>query len=62
MLRLIEVTISSTGETTVQTKGYVGSDCLQASCFLEQALGTPTREEKTADYYQTLPAAQEIQQ
>jgi hypothetical protein len=62
MPRLIEVTISSTGETTLQTKGYVGGDCLQASRFLEQALGTPTREQKTAEYYQTLPVDQEIQQ
>jgi len=39
MSRLIEVIVSPQGETTVQTKGYAGADCLQASKFLEQALG-----------------------
>ena len=39
MPRIIEVTVSPRGETTVQTKGYTGGDCLQASKFLEQALG-----------------------
>ena len=62
MAQIIEVVVSPTGETTLQTKGYAGADCLQASRFLEQALGTPTREQKTAEYYQTLPVDQEIQQ
>jgi hypothetical protein len=34
MARVIEVTVSPTGETTIQTKGYTGADCLQASKFL----------------------------
>ena len=37
--RIIEVTVSPQGETTIQTKGYAGADCLQASKFLEQSLG-----------------------
>ena len=39
MARVIEVVVSPTGETTVQTKGYAGGDCLLASKFMEQALG-----------------------
>jgi hypothetical protein len=62
MARIIEVVVSPTGETTVQTKGYAGADCLQASRFLEQALGTSTAEHKTAEFYQTLPAQQQVQQ
>src|SRR6266850_1284097 len=42
MARIIEVVVSPTGETTVQTKGYAGSDCLQASRFLEEALRLAT--------------------
>ena len=42
MSRVIEVIVSPQGETTVQTKGYTGGDCLQASKFLEQALGVAT--------------------
>jgi hypothetical protein len=62
MPRIIEVTVSPTGETTVQTRGYAGADCLQASKFLEQALGVSTTDCKTADFYQTAPAQQQVQQ
>ena len=62
MQRLIEVIVSPTGETTVQTKGYAGSDCLKASQFLEKALGVVTGERKTSDYYQTQTTQQQIQQ
>lgn len=61
-MRIIEVTVSPKGETTVQTKGYTGGDCLQASKFLEQALGTTTSEHKTAEYYQSTSGEQHIQQ
>jgi hypothetical protein len=62
MARIIEVVVSPTGETTVQTKGYAGADCLQASRFLEQALGVTTAEHRTAEYHQTAPARQQVQQ
>ena len=62
MPRIIEVTISPQGETTVQTKGYIGTDCLQASKFLEQALGAPASDCKTSEYYQTEQIEQQIQQ
>ena len=62
MARVIEVVVSPTGETTVQTKGYAGADCLQASRFLAQALGVTTAEHKTAVYHQTAQAQQQVQQ
>lgn len=52
MARVIEIIVSPTGETTVQTRGYAGTDCLQASRFLEQALGVKTGERRTSEYYQ----------
>jgi hypothetical protein len=51
MARAIEVTVSPQGEVTVQTRGYVGGECLRASQFLEQALGVTTTDHKTAEYY-----------
>jgi hypothetical protein len=60
MPRLIEVTVSPKGEVTVQTKNYAGSDCLQASKFLEQALGVATQERKTTEYFQITHETQEI--
>jgi hypothetical protein len=62
MPRIIEVTVSPQGEATVQTKGYSGGDCLQASKFLEEALGIASADRKTADYYQATPAEQHIRQ
>ena len=52
-MRVIEVLVSHTGETKVQTKGYSGSSCLQASQFLEQALGVTTQDQKTSEFYQS---------
>ena len=62
MSRVIEVIVSPQGETTVQTHGYAGADCLQASKFLEQALGSVVTERKTAEFHQATPIEQHLQQ
>ena len=62
MNRVIEVIVSPTGETSVQTKGYSGTDCLQASKFLEQALGTRLSDTKTAEFYQAAINEEHVQQ
>ena len=61
MPRVIEVTISPSGETTIQTKGYAGGDCLQASKFLEGALGVVVAEHKTAEFFHAQEQSQEVQ-
>ena len=53
MPRVIEVIVSPKGEVAVQTKGYAGSACHEASKFLEQALGIVTADRNTAEFYQT---------
>lgn len=58
MPRIIEVVVSPQGEATVQTKGYAGTDCLQASKFLEQALGVVSTDHKTSEFYQTISTQQ----
>lgn len=62
MARIIEVTVSPQGETTVQTKGYSGADCLQASKFLEQSLGLTVTDRKTGEFYQVEQIKQQVQQ
>ena len=62
MSRVIEVIVSPQGEATVQTKGYAGADCLQASQFLEQSLGLPAQERKTAEFYQPAATQQHVSQ
>jgi Protein of unknown function (DUF2997) len=61
MPRLIEVIVSPQGEATVQTKGYTGGDCLQASKFLEESLGIAAADRRTAEFYQSVPSEQHIQ-
>lgn len=62
MSRVIEVIVSNKGEVTVQTKGYAGGDCLDASKFIEKALGVTTEEHKTSEFYQSQPAEVHAQQ
>ena len=62
MPRVIEVTVSPQGQTTIQTKGYSGGECVQASKFLEEALGIPTTDHKTAEFFQTQAQEQHIEQ
>ena len=52
MTSSIEVTISPTGQTTVQTKGFAGSSCRAASQFLEEALGQRGCEQLTSEFHQ----------
>ena len=54
--RTIEVIVSPNGETKIETRGFAGSSCQQASRFLEEALGTRAAEQLTAEFY--LPALQ----
>ena len=51
-MKTIEITVNPKGETKVETKGFSGGDCREASRFVEQALGTRTTETLTAEYYQ----------
>jgi hypothetical protein len=62
MPRIIEVIVSPTGETRLQTRGYSGGDCLQASRFLEQALGVTTADSKSAEFFEAASTEQHVQQ
>lgn len=53
MNRTIEITVKPDGRTTVETRGFVGPACREASRFLEQALGVTTGTRLTAAYHQT---------
>lgn len=51
-MKTIEIIVSPKGETTVQTKGFAGSSCREASKFVETALGQRTGEQVTSEFYQ----------
>lgn len=50
-MRIIEVIVSPTGETQVQTKGFTGSSCKDASRFVEEALGARSGEQLTSEFF-----------
>lgn len=50
-LKRIEIVVGADGQSSVETKGFAGAECLEASRFLETALGTSHGEKRTTDYY-----------
>ncbi len=62
MSKVIEITVNPKGEATVQTRGFAGGECCEASRFVEQALGQKTVETLTAEFYQGQQAGQELRQ
>ena len=48
----IEITVKPDGQTVVETKGFTGASCRDASRFIEQALGKRESEPLTAEFYQ----------
>ena len=59
MIKTIEVTVAPNGETSVETKGFVGAECRDVSRFIEQALGQRTGERLTAEFHQRQQVAQQ---
>ena len=62
MTKTLELIVSPTGQVDIVTRGYNGSSCLEASRFLEQALGQQVSERLTAEFYQATTTAAVQQQ
>jgi hypothetical protein len=61
-MRVIEITVDTKGQSKVETRGFTGSECREASKFMEQALGSPTGEKPTAEFYQGQSVDQQLKQ
>jgi hypothetical protein len=61
-MRIIEVTVDSKGQSKIETLGFTGGECREASKFIEQALGQRTDEKLTAEFYQDQTADQQLKQ
>jgi len=48
----IEIIVSPQGETRIETKGFAGASCQNASRFVENALGRKLSDQPTAERYQ----------
>ena len=60
-MKTIEIIVAPNGKTTVQTLGFVGSSCQDASRFIEQALGQRSDEKLTAEFHQSQHTEQQTQ-
>jgi Protein of unknown function (DUF2997) len=61
-LKTIKITVDPKGNSKVETQGFTGGECREASRFVEQALGTRSSETLTAEFYQGQQADQELRQ
>lgn len=60
--RTIEIIVSSDGQLFLQTRGFRGSSCRDASRFIEQALGQPLTEQTTPEFHQSQVEQQRVEQ
>jgi hypothetical protein len=58
-MKTIEVIIAPDGQSRVETNGFTGSDCREASRFLEKALGQPTHEQLKPEFHQVATTQQQ---
>ena len=61
-MKIIKITVDPKGHSKVETKGFTGGECREASRFVEQALGTRSAETLTAEFYQGQETGQDLQQ
>jgi len=60
--KIIEIIVTPEGKYSVQTLGFSGSSCRDASRFIEQALGPRIGEKLTAEFHQSASVRQANQQ
>lgn len=61
-MKIIEIVVSPSGQTRVETRGFAGAECRQASEFVEKALGRRIGEQLTSEFHQQAPEQQTLQE
>ena len=61
-MKIIEITVDAKGQSKVETRGFTGGECREASKFIEQALGQGVEEKLTAEFYQSQASNQQLKQ
>ena len=61
-MKTIEITVDAQGRVTVETRGFAGGSCREASRFVEEALGARTSDRPTAESYQPQDGRQDLRQ
>ena len=60
-MKRVEIIVDPKGNSKVETKGFAGSECIEASKFVEQALGKATALRTTAEFYQSATTQNRIE-
>jgi hypothetical protein len=58
-MKIIEITVSPQGQTSIQTRGFVGTTCREATRLLEQALGAVVADQPASEMYASASAEQQ---
>ena len=53
MSKRVEIIVDTKGNSKVETKGFAGNECVEASKFIEQALGQQTEMRTTPEFFHT---------
>jgi hypothetical protein len=61
-MKTITITVDPKGQSKVETTGFAGAECRDASRFLERALGRATGEILTSDFYRIEHTRQGLQE
>ena len=61
-MKVIEVVVRPDGTTQLETKGFAGAGCREASAFLEQALGQRASEKLTGEFFGHASEHRNVQQ
>lgn len=57
----VEIIISVSGESQVQTTGFSGASCRAGSEFIERALGAPVHEQLLPQFYESQVQSETMQ-
>lgn len=60
MEKKIKVTIDKAGKVSLQATGYKGQSCMEATAFIEKAIGTVESRTKTSDFYKKSDVSDQV--
>ena len=58
-MKTINIIVSPSGETKVETNGFTGAECREASKFIEQALAKQTDTRTTPEFFRVQATQQQ---
>ena len=61
-MKTIEITVAPNGRAKVETKGFTGAQCREASRFVETALGKATGEQLKPEFHVSTGNEQQLKQ